>query len=34
MCDIDKFKQFNDSGDHQSGDHVLRLVAHCLSENV
>ncbi|MEI9989367.1 MAG: GGDEF domain-containing protein [Rhizomicrobium sp.] len=34
MCDIDRFKQFNDTWGHQTGDHVLKLVAACISDNV
>jgi len=34
ICDVDNFKNFNDSWGHQTGDQVLRLVASCLSENV
>ena len=32
FCDIDLFKQLNDTHGHALGDRVLRLVADCLSE--
>ncbi len=31
MCDVDKFKVYNDSFGHQAGDHLLRTLAGLLS---
>lgn len=34
MCDIDRFKQFNDTHGHLAGDKAIQTVARIISENV
>jgi len=34
MCDVDRFKKFNDTYGHLAGDKVLQRVSHIITENV